>query len=69
MEDALDAYTLEGAFGVGREDELGTLETGKLADFIVLDRDLLTIDAEEICGTKVLKTFVEGKCVYEREKE
>ena len=69
MEDALDAYTLKGAFAVGREDELGTLETGKLADFIVLDRNLLTIGAEEIRGTKVLKTFVEGKCVYAREQE
>jgi len=64
IEDALDAYTLKGAFGVGREDELGTLETGKLADFIVLDRNLLKIDAEEIRGTKVLKTFIDGKCVY-----
>jgi len=67
MEDALDAYTLKGAFAVGREHELGTLETGKLADFIVLDRNLLKIGAEEIRGTKVLKTFVEGRCVYVRE--
>jgi predicted amidohydrolase YtcJ len=64
MEDALEAYTLNGAYGVGREDELGTLEKGKLADFIVLDRNLLKIDAEEIRGTKVLKTFMDGKCVY-----
>jgi predicted amidohydrolase YtcJ len=66
MEDILHCYTLEGYYGVHREDELGTLETGKLADFIVLDQNLLTIPPEQIRDTNVLLTVVGGQAVYER---
>jgi len=48
------------------EDEKGSLEPGKLADMVVLDKDILTIDPEEVIDTKVLMTIVGGEVVYER---
>jgi predicted amidohydrolase YtcJ len=66
MEDVLHCYTLEGYYAVGREHELGTLEEHKYADFIVLDRNLLTISPDAIRDTKVLLTVVNGKDVFER---
>ena len=45
------------------DDRLGSLEAGKLADFIVLDRDLLSYPVKEIAGTQVLQTYVAGKRV------
>ena len=47
------------------EDERGSIETGKLADFVVLDRDLFAIPIEEVSEARVLKTVVEGEVVYE----
>jgi predicted amidohydrolase YtcJ len=66
MEDVLHCYTLEGYYAVGREHELGTLEAGKYADFIVLDQNLLTISPDMIRDTKVLLTVVGGKAVFGR---
>ncbi len=65
-EEALRLYTINNAF-LGREEkDKGTLEAGKLADFILIDRDYLT--TPDIGGTRVLKTFVGGKLVYERKE-
>ena len=65
-EEALRLYTINNAF-LGREEkDKGTLEPGKLADFILIDRDYLTCPVAEINGTRVLKTFVGGKAVFER---
>jgi predicted amidohydrolase YtcJ len=68
MEDALHAYTLNGYYGVKREHELGTLEPGKLADLIVLDQNLLTVEPEKIRSTKVLLTILDGGTVHEATK-
>lgn len=65
MEEALHAYTLNGYYGVKREHELGTLEKGKLADLIVLDKNLLAIDPSRIRETNVILTMVDGRIVYE----
>ncbi len=48
------------------EDRVGSLEAGKQADFIVLDRDLMRVPAREIPETRVLQTWVGGKKVYQR---
>lgn len=60
----LKALTIWGAYYVLREDRLGSIEPGKLADFVVLDRDLLTIPNDDIPNTKVLMTVIGGKTVH-----
>jgi predicted amidohydrolase YtcJ len=51
-----------------RESELGSLQKGKYADLLVLDRDYLTVPAEQIKDIKPLITMVGGKVVYEARK-
>ena len=65
MMEAIQAYTLFGAWLSFEEDLKGSIEPGKLADLVVLDRDLLTIDPEHIMDTRVLQTWLGGKLVYE----
>jgi len=61
---ALQALTLNGAVAMGREDDLGSIEVGKHANFIVLDRLIFELPPEEVAETKVLKTFFEGELIY-----
>ena len=63
--DAIRAYTINGAYLEGKEAEKGSIEPGKLADFVLLDRDITTTDPEEILKSRVLMTIVGGKVVYE----
>lgn len=65
LEDTIRAYTLDAAFAGRREKTEGSLEPGKLADFIVLDRDLFHIEPSEFGKAQVLLTVVGGKVVYE----
>ncbi|MED1792762.1 amidohydrolase [Brevibacillus nitrificans] len=65
LADALKAYTAGAAYGAFREHELGTLEAGKLADLVVLDRNLFAVPSSEIPETKVQLTMVDGKVVFE----
>ncbi|MBN8831502.1 MAG: amidohydrolase [Sphingomonadales bacterium] len=65
-ETALRMYTANTAYLSWEENIKGTLEQGKLADMIVLDRDPLTVPAEQLLETKVDMTFVGGKLVYAR---
>lgn len=62
--DALFAYTAGSARAVGEEHVRGMIRPGMLADFIQLDRDLLSCPAEDLYGAKVLRTWVGGECVY-----
>ena len=67
LAEALRAYTAGSAYGSFRDHELGTLEAGKLADLIVLDRNLFAGPAEEILQTQVWMTMVDGRIVYKNE--
>ncbi len=67
--DALRGMTIWAAKSNFEEKEKGSLEAGKLADFIILDTDLLKAEESSILGTKVLKTFIGGELVYERKVE
>ena len=64
-EDALIAYTRKNAYFVFRENDLGSLQVGKLADLVVLDRDYLTVPADQIKDIKPVMTVVGGKVVFE----
>jgi predicted amidohydrolase YtcJ len=64
LETLLRAYTIEGATLNHRERDTGSLEVGKAADFIILDRDLFAIPPEDIGETRVLATFVDGVQVH-----
>ena len=65
-EEALRSYTLANAYAAFEEDLKGSLEPGKLADVVVLSRDILTIPADEILETNVDYTIVGGEVRYER---
>ncbi|HEY9576960.1 MAG TPA: amidohydrolase, partial [Pseudobacillus sp.] len=66
LAEALKAYTAGSAYSVFREDELGTIEEGKLADLIILDRNLFEVSAEEILKTEVEVTLMDGEVVWEK---
>ena len=66
-EDALIAHTRKNAYLVFQENTLGSIQPGKLADLVVLDRDYLTIPAEQISELKPVLTMVGGKIVYDAE--
>jgi hypothetical protein len=61
LEEAIKAYTINGAYVMRQEDKVGSLEIGKLADFIVLDNDIFTIPSNQINKTKVIMTIFNGK--------
>ncbi len=63
--EALHSFTLGAAFAAHQEDRLGSLEPGKWADFIVIDRDYFEIPAAEIDDIRVLQTWVGGKLVFD----
>lgn len=63
-EQALRFYTLNNAYLLFREKEIGSLEPGKLADFIVIDRDLLGCPVDDILKTQVLETYLGGRRIF-----
>ncbi|HEY9515854.1 MAG TPA: amidohydrolase [Gemmatimonadaceae bacterium] len=66
VDEALRAYTSGGAYASFEEKEKGSLERDKLADFVLIDRDITRIPPQEIRDARVLMTVVGGKVVYER---
>lgn len=64
--EAIQAYTLYGAWLSFEEDRKGSIEPGKLADMIVLDRDILTVEPAHIMDLKVEQTWLGGKLVYQQ---
>lgn len=66
VDQALHAYTYEGAYASFEEDIKGTIKPGMLADLVLIDRDLTAIKPEEIRNAVVLKTIVGGRVVFSR---
>jgi predicted amidohydrolase YtcJ len=65
--EALELYTTSAAYAMHREGEIGSLEPGKLADFVVLDRSPLQTDPERITEIRILATVLDGTPVYQAE--
>lgn len=65
LEEAIEIYTMHGARAMKMEDRIGSLEVGKLADFIVLERNIFEIPIDEVADTQIRQTYFEGKLVYE----
>ena len=65
-EQALQALTINGAYQMHVEDERGSIQVGKYADFVLADKDVLTCPVEDIHNTKVVATYFEGKEVYHK---
>jgi len=68
LKDILAAYTTGGAYANHSEESTGSLTVGKAADFIVLDHDIFAIKPEQLGQTHVLKTFLDGKVVFDRSR-
>lgn len=64
--EAIRAYSIDGAYAAWEEDIKGSIEVGKLADLLVVNKDPLTIDPEELKSIETLITVIDGKIVYER---
>ncbi|MCL4849963.1 MAG: amidohydrolase family protein [Bryobacteraceae bacterium] len=65
-EQAIRLYTINNAYLTFEEKEKGSIEKGKLADLIVLDRDILTCPVDEVKNIGVEQTYLGGKLIYER---
>lgn len=68
VEEALRAYTVAGAYASFEEDLKGSIEVGKLADIVILDRDLTRIPPAEIRDATVVVTIVDGKVAFQRDR-
>ena len=65
-EETLKGMTIWAAYSNFEENEKGSLEPGKMADFIVLDRDIMKVDNSQLPNTQALKTYISGKLVYNK---
>lgn len=66
-EQALYGFTLGAAYSGFQEDSLGSIETGKKADFVVLSKDIMQVSEIEILDTQILHTYIGGKAVYSKQ--
>jgi predicted amidohydrolase YtcJ len=64
LQDMVDAYTINAAFALKQERTTGSLEVGKRGDFIVIDRDIFSIDPFDLHDTRVTATYLDGREVY-----
>jgi predicted amidohydrolase YtcJ len=67
-EEALKCFTIWAAYGAFEENIKGSIEVGKLADLVIVSKDIMEVEPREIIDTDVLMTLVGGKIVYERPK-
>lgn len=66
-EEALRSYTIDAAYGAFEEDIKGSITPGKLADIVVLSKDIMTVPDEEILDAEVVYTIIDGRVVFERD--
>lgn len=66
VEEAIKGYTINAAYAEFSEKEKGSIEPGKLADLVILDRNILKIKLEDIRSTRVLMTIVDGRIIFDR---
>lgn len=64
LEDAVEVFTLGGAYAQNREQDIGSIEVGKLADFIILNQNIFSVPVNEVHKTRVLATYVDGEEVF-----
>ena len=69
IEQMLKAITFNGAFQLKLEKVMGSIEIGKKANFIILDKDILALPPEEISEVTVLRNYIDGKSIYENRNE
>jgi len=67
-DEALKGMTIWPAFAAFQEQMMGSLTPGKLADFVILDRDIMVVPESQILGTTVVATYIGGRAVYERSR-
>jgi len=67
LEEAIEIYTIHGARAMKMEDRIGSIEVGKLADLIVLERNIFDIPIDEVADTKIHRTYFSGELVYEND--
>lgn len=67
LSESLGMYTRDAAYAIGREREIGSLEPGKFADFVVLDEDIQTIDPAAIGVIRPRETWIDGERVFARD--
>jgi predicted amidohydrolase YtcJ len=65
-QEALQSITIWPAYAAFQEQLIGSLSPGKLADFVILDRDIMTVPESDILGTHVVATYIGGRAVFER---
>ena len=65
-DEALKSMTIWPAYASFMEDLVGSLTPGKLADFVILDRDIMQVSERDILGTKVMATYLGGRPIYRR---
>lgn len=68
LEEALQSFTLNGAYASFEEESKGSIEEGKEADFVVLSQNPFEVEPNHLQDIYVLKTYLNGQCVYEREE-
>lgn len=66
LADAIKSYTINGAYVMRQENKVGSLEVGKLADFVVVDKNIFDIPTNQIKTAKIVKTIFNGKEIYKK---
>jgi predicted amidohydrolase YtcJ len=66
IKEAIRAYTINAAYVLDQENRLGSIEVGKVADFAIINQDLLTVNTNKIGNTKTLMTILDGEVIYKK---